>query len=88
MDKKAIRSRAEKLLTELEEMLREQVLTDVRGALGTKPKKTNGHRRDMTCISPGCKNKSRGPRFRYLCEKHQGASDKQIGEWRKARTSK
>ncbi len=24
----------------------------------------------MRCRYPGCKNRSKGPRFRYLCEEH------------------
>jgi hypothetical protein len=27
-------------------------------------------KRDMRCRYPGCKNRSKGPRFRFLCEKH------------------
>ena len=27
-------------------------------------------KRDMSCRYPGCKNRSKGPRFRYLCEEH------------------
>ena len=27
-------------------------------------------KRDMRCRYPGCKNKSKGPRFRFLCEEH------------------
>lgn len=26
----------------------------------------------MRCRFPGCKQRSRGPRYHYLCEKHQG----------------
>ena len=29
-----------------------------------------------------CQNQSKGPRFRYLCEEHLGASKKQIKEWK------
>jgi len=29
-----------------------------------------GLKRDMSCRYPGCKNRSKGPRFRFLCEKH------------------
>jgi hypothetical protein len=25
---------------------------------------------DMRCRYPGCKNRSKGPRFRFLCEEH------------------
>jgi hypothetical protein len=27
-------------------------------------------KRDMSCRYPGCKNRSKGPRFRFFCEKH------------------
>src|SRR6267143_809848 len=27
-------------------------------------------KRDMRCRYPGCKNRSKGPRFRFLCEEH------------------
>ena len=27
-------------------------------------------KRDMSCRYPGCKNRSKGPRFRFLCEEH------------------
>jgi len=29
-----------------------------------------GLKRDMGCRYPGCKNRSKGPRFRFLCEEH------------------
>jgi hypothetical protein len=29
-----------------------------------------GLKRDMSCRYPGCKNRSKGPRFRFLCEEH------------------
>ncbi len=29
-----------------------------------------GRKLDMRCRYPGCKNKSKGPRFRFLCEEH------------------
>jgi hypothetical protein len=29
-----------------------------------------GRKRDMRCRYPGCKNRSKGPRFRFLCEEH------------------
>ncbi len=41
--------------------------------------------RDMACIAAGCKNGSRGPRYRYLCPKHEDASEKQVGKWRELR---
>lgn len=44
-----------------------------------------GTKRNMDCIAPGCKNMSKGPRFRYLCEQHLNASKKDVETWRKAR---
>ena len=32
--------------------------------------KLRGRKLDMRCRYPGCKNKSKGPRFRFLCEEH------------------
>ena len=32
--------------------------------------KTSRKPRDMRCRYPGCKNRSKGPRFRFLCEEH------------------
>jgi len=29
-----------------------------------------GLKRDMSCRYPGCTNRSKGPRFRFLCEEH------------------
>jgi len=32
--------------------------------------KLRGLKRDMRCRYPGCKNRSKGPRFRFFCEEH------------------
>ena len=32
--------------------------------------KLKGRKLDMRCRYPGCKNKSKGPRFSFLCEEH------------------
>jgi len=32
--------------------------------------KLRGLKRDMHCRYPGCKNRSKGPRFRFFCEEH------------------
>jgi hypothetical protein len=34
------------------------------------PSKLAGRKLDMRCRYPGCRNKSKGPRFRFLCEEH------------------
>lgn len=36
-----------------------------------------GKKRNMACHYPGCKNRSKGPRFRYLCEQHLKLPKKQ-----------
>ena len=41
--------------------------------------------RDLSCIATGCKNKSKGPRYKYLCDKHLDASKKQVTEWQQAK---
>jgi hypothetical protein len=35
-------------------------------ASGARPRR----KIDMGCRYPGCKNRSKGPRFRFLCEEH------------------
>ena len=39
---------------------------------GTAPRRgaERDRKRDMRCRYPGCKNRSKGPRFRFFCEKH------------------
>lgn len=32
--------------------------------------KRRGRKLDMRCRYPGCRNKSKGPRFRFLCDEH------------------
>ena len=39
-----------------------------KGTRGPSPRK--GRKLDMRCRYPGCKNRSKGPRFRFMCEKH------------------
>lgn len=33
-------------------------------------RKKSGHKLDMNCRVTGCKQRSRGPRFRYICKFH------------------
>ncbi len=33
-------------------------------------RRAGGLNRDMRCRYPGCKNRSKGPRFRFFCEEH------------------
>jgi hypothetical protein len=44
-----------------------------------------GRKRDMSCRYPDCKNRSKGPRFRFLCEEHlklpKKKQDAALEEW-------
>jgi hypothetical protein len=44
-----------------------------------------GLKRDMSCRYPGCKNRSKGPRFRFLCEEHlklpRKKQDEVLAKW-------
>lgn len=44
-----------------------------------------GGARSMDCIAPNCGNRSKGPRFQYLCDKHIGAPKKDVQVWRAAK---
>ena len=37
---------------------------------GRAGSRLRGRRLDMRCRYPGCKNRSKGPRFRFLCADH------------------
>jgi hypothetical protein len=39
--------------------------------------KLRGRKLDMRCRYPGCKNRSKGPRFRFMCEEHRKLPKKQ-----------
>lgn len=39
-------------------------------ANGRRASALKGRKLDMRCRHPGCKNRSKGPRFRFMCEKH------------------
>ena len=41
--------------------------------------------RDMSCIAPKCGERSRGPRFSYLCVKHSDTPRKKIEKWQERR---
>src|SRR5882724_1139232 len=38
---------------------------------GRPSSKLAGRKLDMHCRYPGCKNRSKGPRFRFMCEQHR-----------------
>jgi len=47
--------------------------------------KLRGLKRDMRCRFPGCKNRSKGPRFRFFCEEHlklpKKNQDEALAKW-------
>ena len=47
--------------------------------------KLRGLKRDMRCRYPGCKNRSKGPRFRFFCEEHlklpRKKQDEALAKW-------
>jgi hypothetical protein len=56
------------------------------GAVRTRgASKLAGRKLDMRCRYPGCKNRSKGPRFRYLCEEHlklpKKKQDEALAKW-------
>jgi hypothetical protein len=60
------------LIQRFAESIAERVVAQ-RGVAGSKASAKGATRRkprDMRCRYPGCKNRSKGPRFRFLCEEH------------------
>ena len=43
---------------------------------GRRNSRMKGRKLDMTCRYPNCKNRSKGPRFSFMCEKHLGKKAK------------
>jgi hypothetical protein len=41
------------------------------GRAGARPGAPAGRKLDMRCRYPGCKNRSKGPRFRFMCDEHR-----------------
>jgi hypothetical protein len=59
----------ETLIHRFAEAIAERVAAQ-RGLAGSKVSAKGRKQRDMHCRYPGCKNQSKGPRFRFLCEDH------------------
>jgi hypothetical protein len=86
----AVTQHINKLVVEIEAAVRQNIAFELAAFTGTAVARTPRGRatskpRDMRCLAPGCPNTSRGPRFRYLCTKHDKATDKQVAAWREAR---
>jgi len=88
--------RVKELLAKLVDAIQEETRNQLLAALGgpakaarqapAAPVAKKAVKRDMSCIAPGCKSRSKGPRFRFLCEKHLKASSKDVESWRAARS--
>jgi hypothetical protein len=53
-------------------------------------RKAGSLKRDMSCRYRGCKNRSKGPRFRFLCEEHlklpKKKQDEVLAKWAEKNT--
>jgi hypothetical protein len=52
------------------EKINQRVQSGMSKGNGRHSSALRGRKLDMDCRYPGCKNRSKGPRFRYLCEEH------------------
>jgi hypothetical protein len=81
----------ERLVQALEDAVRAELgelrATRARSAPSAGARSAKGQRRDMRCRSPRCKRRSKGPRFRFLCEEHLELSRKRqdaaLARWAK-----
>jgi hypothetical protein len=85
--REVIAQHVERLVSDIAATVRQQIANEVRGGSSTVP--TGGKRRrkpqkkiSMTCIAPKCKQRSKGPRFHYLCEKHMDTPKRIYTKWR------
>ena len=53
-------------------------------------RRAGSSKRDMSCRYPGCRNRSKGPRFRFLCEEHlklpKKKQDEVLAKWAEKNT--
>src|SRR5437762_14232430 len=61
---------AERALEKINERVQSGMRNGAPDGNGRRSSKTRGRKLDMHCRYPGCKNRSKGPRFRFLCEQH------------------
>ena len=61
---------AERALEKINERVQSGMRNGVAKSIGRRSSALRGRKLDMHCRYPGCKNRSKGPRFRFLCEKH------------------
>ena len=61
---------AERALEKINERVQRGIRNGGTKGNGRRSSGLKGRKLDMHCRYPGCKNRSKGPRFRYLCEDH------------------
>ena len=61
---------AERALEKINERVQNGMRNGAVKGNGRHAPKVGGRKLDMRCRYPGCKNRSKGPRFHYLCETH------------------
>ena len=92
-----VRSHVDDLVAALSTEIRRSVADEVQayfgggGGAAVSAPRVAGRRRKkrlVSCIAPGCKNLSKGPRFHYLCDNHRGAKKSEYEAWRKSRRDK
>lgn len=49
------------------------------------PPRKHSVKRNMACIAPKCSKRSKGPRFKYLCDDHIDSPVRKIKEWQEIR---
>lgn len=88
--------------TELEGLLRKAITSELADYLhgaprangatpapaARPPRRKSGAVQMRPCIAAGCKEMSKGPRFRYLCDRHRSAPKKRIDKWWSSREDK
>ena len=61
---------AERALEKINERVQSGMRNGMTKGNGRRLSTLKGRKLDMRCRYPGCKNRSKGPRFRFLCEEH------------------
>ena len=68
----------ESLVEQLVDRLAERITLQLGGSVktgkvagGKRKSSRSGKKLDMSCRVPGCKNRSRGPRFGFICDDHR-----------------
>ena len=61
----------ERLATEIQTRVRELASQEGRAGGSTGAGRKRRRKLDMSCRVPGCRNRSKGPRFGFICDDHR-----------------